>query len=457
MTNEQSEQPQKVAATPVLSPQEQVKDLLDEEKVDAAAQLVGGLREADAAEVLAALGRSARVEIVRRTPPMFAAQVLEHMDGDDAVTLGRDLGERELAEILDYTSPDVAADVIHGLSQETAYSVIAAMLHAERVTPLLSYRDDTAGGLMVPETVSLRQWMTAEEALANLRESQQAEYPSRLLFVLDRRRVLVGIVDLWKLVHAPPRALVRDLMDADVVTVTPETDQEECAQVMARYDLLLLPVVDAQRRVLGVILAEDIIDVVQEEATEDILRLLQIGPIGRLLSPVRHPMLVRVPWLAINLGTVFLAASVINIFESTIAKAAVIAVFLPMVAAQGGVAGMQTLALVTRGMTLGEVPLKRARRVLLNEVGIGVVNGVLTGGLAGGAAFLWKDDWKLGLVVGVAMILNLVAAGIFGALIPLMLRAMRLDPALGSAVLLTTVTDIAGFGIVLGLATLWLV
>ncbi|MSQ25966.1 MAG: magnesium transporter [Dehalococcoidia bacterium] len=457
MTSEGSTQEQEIEALAVPSPLEQVKDLLEEEQGEEAARIVGGLREADAAALLAALGKSARVEIVRRTPAVFAGQVLNHLDRDDAVTLGRDMGAQELAAILDHASPDVSADVIHGLSKEAAYGVIAAMAHAERVTPLLSYGDDTAGGLMVPETVSLREWMTADEALAALRESRQAEYRSRLLFVLDRGRLLVGIVDLWRLVQAPPRAVVRDLMDADVVTVRAETDQEECARVMARYNLLQLPVVDAQRRVLGVILAEDIIDVVQEEATEDILRLLRIGPMGRLLSPLRRPMLVRVPWLAINLGTVFLAASVINIFESTIAKAAVIAVFLPMVASQGGVAGMQTLALVTRGITLGEVRRKEARRVLLKEAGMGAVNGAVTGALAGGAALLWKDDWKLGLVVGVAMILNLITAGIFGALIPIMLRAARLDPALGSAVVLTTVTDIAGFGIVLLLASLYLV
>jgi magnesium transporter len=236
-----------------------------------------------------------------------------------------------------------------------------------------------------------------------------------------------------------------------------DTDQEEVARVMQHYDLLALPVVNAEGKLAGIIHYDDIVDVIEEEATEDIYRLANVGDGDlQVWSPMRLSVRRRLPWLTVNLGTAFLAAGVISLFEATIARLALLAVFQSIVAGAGGNAGTQTLAIMVRGLALGEIQFRDIRRALLREAGIGLVHGVVIGGLVALGAWAWKGIPALGLVIGLAMLGNLVAAGLAGTLVPLTLRALKLDPALASAVLVTMVTDIVGFGLFLGLATLFL-
>ena len=433
-----------------------VKELLERGEAESAASAVAALHEADGAALLIQLGQEERQVLLQHLQPESTAKVLEDMDRDDAVSLVSSLQDTVPSIVLDLTRPDVAADILRALPPEQAESVIAGMATADEVSALLQYEDESAGGLMVPDFVVLRDWMTAEEAIGYLRGTRPKAETSDYLFVLDGRNALSGVVGLKDLVLAPAQTTVRGLMDPNVVTVASGTDQEECARIMQRYDLVQLPVVDDQKQLLGVILAEDIIDVIEQEATEDMLRLASVGESERILGPFRLAFRSRAPWLMLNLATVLMAASIINIFESTIAGAAFLAVFLPMVASQGGAAGSQTLTLVTRGLALGELTFANVRQVLLKEFALGIANGAVIGLVAGAIAYLWKGDVELGYVVGVAMVLNLAVAGLFGALVPLALKGLRLDPALGSVVLVTTVTDMAGFGFVLGLAAWWL-
>ncbi|MEE9285676.1 MAG: magnesium transporter [Dehalococcoidia bacterium] len=437
-------------------PAEQVvRHLLEQGQAREAAQAVAALHVADGAGLVGRLEPQQQIEVVRHLEPDQTAQLLAQLDTSDAVAIANALDDAAVSNILDRTSPDVAADILRAFPPERRQRTIDSMARARDVSPLLPYEDESAGGLMVPEFVVLREWMTAEESIAYLRGAKPPAESSNYLFVLDRRNALSGVVNLRDLVLAPAETLVRELMNPNVITVKPGTDQEECARVMSRYDLVQLPVADDQNQVLGVILSEDIIDVLEEEATEDMMRLASIGVNERVLGPFRRGFRSRLPWLLLNLGTVILAAAIINIFEDTIRGAVFLAVFLPMVASQGGIAGTQTLTMVTRGLALGELTLANSGRLLRREIALGVANGVVFGLIAGALAYAWKGNADLGIVVGLAMVLNLLVAGMFGAAVPLALKAMRMDPALGSAVLLTTVTDVAGFGFVLTLAA-WL-
>jgi len=423
---------------------------------DDAAATVATLHLADGAHVLENLDQQGQSVIASRLGSEHMAHMLDHLDSETAIMISTTLSLSAVADILDQASPDVAADVLRGLPDADRETLMVSMNRALEVAPLLAYPDDSAGGLMVPDFVSLRDWMNSEEAVTHLRRFSPAHVSSNYLLVLDRREVLVGIVHMRDLVLAPEQAPVGELMDLHVLSVAPNTDQEECARIVQRNDVSQLPVVDDEGRALGVILGEDILDVIEEEATEDMFHLASIAGAERVLNPIGRSFRNRFPWLLLNLGTVLLAATVINVFESTIASAAFLAVFLPMVASQGGIAGTQTLTLVTRSIALGDLAWSNAKRPLVKELGLGLVNGVVFGFVAGALAWAWKGNEELGLVVMVAMMANLLVSALAGYLTPLGLRAARLDPAVGAAVVVTTFTDVAGFALLLGLAAWWL-
>jgi magnesium transporter len=310
---------------------------------------------------------------------------------------------------------------------------------------------------MTSEFFALRPQMTAQSAIDFLRGLNREAATPYYLYVVNRNGVLIGIVGLRDIIVSPADTPIKAIMQDDVIKVPVGTDQEEVARVMTRYDLLALPVVDSEGKLVGVINYDNIVDVIEEEATEDILRLANVGDGDlQVWSPAGLSIRRRLPWLVVNLGTAFIAASVIGLFEATIAKLAVLAVFQSIVAGEGGNAGTQTLALMVRGMALGEIQFRDARRALLREAGIGLVHGLVVGVLVALGAWAWRGIPILGLVIGLAMMGNLVAAGLAGTLVPLTLRALKLDPALASAVIVTTVTDCVGFGLFLGLATLFL-
>jgi magnesium transporter len=363
-----------------------------------------------------------------------------------------------LADALDEMEPDAAADLLGDLPPAQAADAIAQMEEADEVLPLLAHPDDTAGGLMTSEFFALRRQTTAQIAIDFLRQQSPNSATPYYLYVVDRYQKLIGIVGLRDLIIAAPMATIESIMRRDVQSVPVGLDQEEVANQMQKYDLFAMPVVDAEGKLLGVIHYDDIADVIEEEATEDLYRLSSVSTDGDLSvwSPVKLSVSRRLPWMILNLFTAFLAASVVGLFESTIAQVAVLAVFQSIVAGQGGNAGTQTLAMMVRGIATGEIEFHDSGHALLREVGIGLIHGATIGILVAVGAWLWKGIPILGLIIGLAMIGNMIAAGMAGTLVPLALKALRLDPALASAVIVTTVTDCVGFGLFLGLATLFL-
>ena len=313
------------------------------------------------------------------------------------------------------------------------------------------YPEDTAGQLMSPDFPIVNQGTTTPNALDQLRLLGPAAEQINAVLVVDDARAPVGSLSIARLALARPNVTVGDIMDRDITTVAADTDQEEAARLMQSLDLIELPVVDGDGQLLGVILAEDILDVVQDEATEDMFRIAGIGE-EQALGPLAVSLRSRLPWLIINMGTAFLAAAVIGLFESNIARLAALAIFLPVVAGQGGIGGTQTVTLVVRGMALGEVPQGRGLRLLRRELALGLLHGVVLGVIVALVALAWKGNPVLGLVLGVAMLGNMLVASVAGAGVPLLLRQFRQDPAVSSAVFVTTFTDVIGFALFLGMA-----
>ena len=434
-----------------------VRAALEDGNVDEAITALSTLHPADRAEAFSDLPQGDQDEILPRLDSQAAADLLEELEDEEAAEAAAQMSTETLADVLDQMEPDEAADILGDLPRERAEDAMRQMEDSEDVRALLAYPDDTAGGLMTSDFYALRRQMTTQDAIDFLRAQHPDEAMPYYLYVVDRDERLIGIVGLRDLIVSSPTASLEAIMKPDVISVPVTTDQEEVANVMQHYDLLALPVVDLNGRLAGIVQYDDIVDVIEEEATEDIYRLANVSDGDlQVWSPVAYAVRRRLPWLVLNLGTAFLAAGVISLFEPTIAKVALLAVFQSIVAGAGGNSGTQTLAIMVRGLALGEIEFKDARKAAMRELGIGVLHGLVIGVLVGLGAWLWRGIPVLGLVIGLAMLGNLVVAGLAGTMVPLTLRALKLDPALASSVVVTAITDIVGFGLFLGLATLFL-
>jgi len=377
--------------------------------------------------VLNGLSGELQRSLLAEMEPATVASLLEFLEPEESASLLRDREATHVAQVLDLTAPDVAADVLHLLPAKQQLETLREMTESGEVEDLLQYRDDTAGGLMTLEFPVVTENITTPNALDQLRLlGPDAESISSVL-VVNADRQLVGSLSVTRLALARPNAMIRDIMGTHVHSVIADTDQEECARVMQRYNLGRLPVVDQEGRLTGV----------GEE---------------RVMGPIRSSLRSRLPRLSINLATAFLAALMVSLFEDTIVKVVALAVFLPVVASQGGIGGTQTVTLVVRSMALGDVPRRQGLRLLRRELVLGLAHGLVLGVMVGLVAFAWKGNATLGLVLGVAMWANMLVAGLAGAGVPLLLRRLHMDPAVSSAVFVTTFTDVIGFVLFLGLA-----
>lgn len=420
------------------------------------AGLLAALHPADSADVLEELHPTQQRSVFARLDHDDAADVLSYLDGDHQAEVVADLPPEHLSDILEEMDPDDAADVLAELPEDQASAALNSMEmeDATLVRTLLSYDEESAGGLMTSHVITLRASATVDQALQLLRKLHPDEELTYYLFVTDDDHHLVGVISLRQLVTADPATPMSQIMNPDVVSVPMDTDQEEAARILARYDLLALPTVDAEGRLVGAITADDVIDVLQEEATEDMYRLASLDVEERIDQSVFTTSRQRLTWLFINLPTAILASWVVSLFEGTLQKVAVLAVFMPIIAGMGGNAGIQTLTLIVRSIALGEVSLRESWKALGREVFVGMINGLCFGVVIGLIGMFWQGLPILGLVAGIAMLANMTAAGIAGTVVPLTLRRFGADPALASGVIVTTLTDVVGYTCFLGLATL---
>jgi magnesium transporter len=422
-----------------------------------AADVVSALHPADGADVLEELEPRERAHVVEELDPEIGAEVLIELDEDERTDVANRLDVESLSEFLDEMAPDDAADVLGELSASKARAALAGMDQPNDVRELLEHDQESAGGLMIPHVVAFRESLTVQQAIDFLRRAKPDEEISYYLFVTDAADRLIGVVSLRQLIVADPQLPLRRIMSDEVISADVDTDQEECARLLARYDLLALPIVDDDRKLVGVVTADDLIDVIEEEATEDIYHLANLDADEDVYDTIFRSSRRRLTWLFINLPTAVLAGWVVSQFTGTIQVIPILAAFVPIIAGQGGNAGIQTLTLIVRSLALGEISLRDSWHTLTREVIIGLVNGVIFGACVGLLGVFWQGNPMIGVVVGGAMLLNLVGAAISGTLVPLGLRLLKIDPALASGVIVTTVTDVTGNFALLALATLLLI
>ncbi len=431
-----------------------LQELLQSDDVQPAIDLLEGMHPADQADIFEALGEADQPKVLALLSGDGIAHLLSHLEDEQLRSVVDEMPRATLARVLDASEHDVAADILRTLPPAEAVMTLSQMRTAAEVTPLLAHADESAGGLMTRGYIAVHRDMTAGEAIDFLRATKPAAEEAYYLYVLDADNHLHGVVNLRQLIVSDPEARLEDVMEPEPIAVTAEADQEEAANLMQHYRLRSLPVVDEEGVLRGVITSDDIIDVIQEEATEDMYYMAGLPGDDSLHASLQVSARRRIPWLMVSLATSFMAGAVVALFEGTIEQAAALVVFMPIIAAQSGSAGIQTVTIVVRGIALRELEAAEAWRALRKEVALGVIRGVLFGVLVGGAAYAWQGEWAWGAVVGGAMLLNMVVAGLLGMLIPMTLRAMKLDPAIASGILLVSFTDILGFLMLLGFGAL---
>jgi magnesium transporter len=413
---------------------------------------------ADLADRLQRLPADEAQRAFRELAASEAAAVLAEVDREVRPALIQGLSNREVIEIASNTPHDLAADLISELPADRRNEVLRGLPSRDGrdISALLQHPPDTAGGIMSDHFLSLREDQTIEECQRLLRSKAAEHKPQDVsyLYVTNAADRLVGILSMRDLVFRRPERRIGEIMNRDVKHFWVDDDQEKIAQVFDRYHYMALPVLDRQERLVGIVVASQVIDVVQNEATEDMQLMVGLSGEERALTPWRKSITRRLPWLCVNLATAFLAAAVVGLFEETIANWTALAIFLPIVAGQGGNAGAQTLTVIIRDLALGEISPGDGRKALTKELVLGILNGIAIGIIVAVVGYAWKGSVVLGIVVGLAMLLNMVAAALSGVLVPFTLRALKIDPALASSILVTTVTDVAGFFFFLGLAAL---
>lgn len=465
MTDTQMHQPDpaaEAAEAPVdLTPTyvQEILDALGSGRGTRVEELLGELHYADLADLLGWVSQAERYHLVEILRPDFDPEILTELDDELREEVIEQLGVAETAEAIAELDTDDAVDVVEDLEEEDRAALLDALPGVERaqIEQALSYPEYSAGRLMQRELVAVPDFWTVGQTVDYMRSSPDLPEDFYDIFVVDPRFHAIGTVSLSRLLRTNRPVSVRDVMSQEPLRSIPVTmEQEDIAHLFRQRDLVSAPVVDDEGRLLGVITVDDVVDIIDEEHEEDIMRLAGVGEEDDLSAAVFDTTRSRFAWLLVNLGTAVLASLVIGLFEATLDQIVALAVLMPIVASMGGNAGTQTLTVAVRALATRELTATNARRVVGKELLVGFFNGVLFAGLSGVVAWVWFKDPLIGGVIAAAMVVNMIVAGLAGTLIPLGLERAGIDPAIASSVFLTTVTDVVGFFAFLGLAAVWL-
>ncbi len=416
------------------------------------------MHPADIAAILYDLNISDILKVFPLLSIAKAADVLIELPDETREKLIPQMREERLVKIIDEMEIDEAVDVIADLEDDKSESVLKKLdkEDSEQIKELMNYDEDSAGGLMQTEMIVVTQDMKRDELIREIRKNKDEVENYHYLYVVDDMNVLLGVLDVTKLVIADPNTIARDLIHPNVKYALVNMDQEKVADMFRKYNLYAIPVVDPQGILLGRITVDDIIDVIDEEASEDVYKLVGLDSDDKVFTSPLSSVKKRLPWLILNLFTAMIVSSFVGLFQGTIERLSFLAVLMPIVAGLGGNSGTQTLTVITRSIALGELTLRNTYKAIFKEVSVGLLNGIGVGSIAMLAAYLIKGNIWWGVVLGTAMITNMFIAGLTGSFIPVIMKALKIDPALASSVVITMVTDIGGFVSFLGLATLFI-
>jgi magnesium transporter len=418
------------------------------------------LHPADIADLIDHLKEEEKIHLFALLDVEKASDVILELSDISREQILEEISDKKLTEIVDEMESDDAADLIADLSEAQAKIVLEGIEpeDSQDVRQLLKYEEDTAGGIMQSELVCVHRNATIRDAVEAVVKKSEFEEIENIynVFVTDNENRLIGTVPLQRLITAKPNTLASKCMDENIPSVNVDVDQEEVARMFEKYDLVSLPVVDHANTLLGRITVDDVVDVMEEETSEDIFRIAGLGEDDSVFNKPLQSARKRLPWLYLNLLTALASVLVIGFFEDTIKMMVVLAVFMPVVAGLGGNAGSQTLTIIVRGLALGELTFETSKKALFKETLVGIANGVCVGIVIGIIAYFWKGIPILGVVLGLAMVLNILVGTLVGTLIPLGLKWLKMDPALGSHIFVTAFTDAFGFLSFLGLATIFI-
>ena len=436
----------------------QVDDPKTQRYLNELINILHDLHPADMATVLESLPQQERVMVWKLSEPDEDGEVL--LEVSDAVreTLIESMGQRELLAAIEDLDADELAELAPDLPKEVVHEALESLDAEERaqVVSALSYEENEVGALMDFEMVSIRADVSCEVVLRYLRRFESLPDHTDKIFVVDDNDVLQGVLPIRSLLVSDPEELVENVMSTDVVRFRPDDDVEEAAAAFERYDLVTAPVVDNNKKLIGRITVDEMLDVIREESEADMLNMAGLKEEEDLFAPIIDSFKNRWMWLVINLCTAFVASRVIGMFEGSIEKIVALAALMPIVAGIGGNSGNQTITMIVRSLAMGQLNLSQSGRLLRKELGVALLNGIIWGSVMGVVSYLLYGSIGIGLVMVTAMTLNLVLAATMGVLIPVIMEKFGRDPALGSSVLITAVTDSGGFMIFLGLATIFL-
>lgn len=434
---------------------QRIKQALDGD-ADTLKTLLAEYHASEIAIIFESLPQESREKIINILPSETASEVISEMDSEiHPEKILENLHPEKRSEIMEEMDYDVATDIISQLPKEQQQEILKELDEedASNIRQLLTYDEDTAGGLMNTQILKVNSNLTKKEALEEIiRQSEEME-EFYTINVVDNRNKLVGIVSLKDIIKSKYTVRIRELVKDDFVYVKADTDQEEVAKLLSQYNLTSIPVVDDQMHLLGRITFDDVMDVLEEENTEDILKISGVSEDEELAGNWKEAVKSRLPWLVINLGTAFLAASVIRYFEPTINKIPMLAGYMIIIAGMGGNAATQALAVTVRRISLSDLTDDQAYRAVLKEFTVGLINGAVIGLIVLLFALFYDSNPMLGLVIFLAMTGNLIIAGMTGSSIPLFLKRVGIDPAIASSIIITTFTDVFGFLLLLGFAS----
>ncbi len=419
---------------------------------------------ADIATLLEHLNQQERLTIVqlfldKEDEISNLGEIISEIKPEIAIEILSPLEQKHIVEILEALSSDDAASLIPLFDEEIQIEILKQMKHEESadIQEQLAYPEESAGRIMTSEYLALDESTTAGDAISAIQLSNEEDIDVPFyLYVIDERERLKGVISLKQLILMKPKSRLKDMMSTDIYKVDVYTDQEEVAKVVADYNLLAIPVVDEADCLVGVVTVDDIIDIIQEEATEDIYKLAGVTQDYSPELGLKESLIKRIPWLFMSLLTTSLSAVVVSFFEGNIKDLVVLAILMHIIPAIGGVVGNQTVAIMVREIVLGNLEWKRSRKILLKELIVSIGSGITIGLTGSVATSILFGRWDIGLIFGVSIVLNLFIAALFGTLIPLFLKRLKLDPALASGMIVTMITDVMGLFCFLGMAAMFI-
>ena len=445
-------------ATPTKSRLHAVRAAIESGRLRPIRRMLLSLEPAEIALLLDSLPPHERELLWEAVDPDDEGEVLLHVAEEVRAGLIRGMDDEELVAAAGSMELDDLADLIGDLPETVTQRVLHSLDQQDRarLQRVLVYPEDTAGGLMNTDAVTVRPEVTVEVVRRYLRMHGDVPDKTDCLFVVNRYGKYLGTLFVTRLLTNEDDLTIGEVMETDPPGIPAETAAAEVARLFANRDLVSAPVVDGDGRLVGRITVDDVLDVISEQAEHSIMSMAGLDEEDDMFAPVAASTRRRAVWLGINLATAFLASWVVGLFEATIEKVVALAILMPIVASMGGIAGTQTLTLIVRGLALGQVEWSNARAILFKEIAVGALNGLLWALVVATFALLWFRDWRIGLIIGAAMVTNLLAAALSGVGIPLLLKRVGIDPALAGGVVLTTITDCLGFMTLLGLGALFL-